>query len=373
MQKEIILSLLTTLYLAGEEVHSHTFIETTEGYLRAGYQSDSHQSDSAIGGKLHLDTSGWQGVHAGVSFYTTHAIAQQHDGAGVPLFGSDNRGYDILGEAYLHGVWGGTTLTIGRQEIDTPFADTDDIGMVPNTFEAGVATNTDLPDTTIVIAHLQKMAGVDAQTPEQFRQINGTKGVQALGLTYEGISDLALSGWYYRSRSLEIDTITYLEATYHTQGAHFGYTLGAQYAKATYRDSDDASIYGATASLAYGALTIGIAYNTSRDNIATNGWGGGPFFTSDEHLTIADAGVDGKMWTVMGDYDLSSLVAGVTMGLRYSTLKGNAHNDANEFDLTANYTITDRLGIDLHFSDIRDHHLVDGDRKNSRLFVNYHF
>ncbi len=49
-------------------------------------------------------------------------------------------------------------MTVGRQVIDTPFADSDDIGMMPNRFEAYTLRNSDLENTTLTVTHIVKMA-----------------------------------------------------------------------------------------------------------------------------------------------------------------------------------------------------------------------
>gem|GEM_PF-2491749 len=53
-----------------------------------------------------------------------------------------------------------------------PHADTDDIRMIPNTFQGGYATNSDLSDTILMVGYLSKWAGVDTSQPEDFTNIN---------------------------------------------------------------------------------------------------------------------------------------------------------------------------------------------------------
>ena len=204
--------LASTLYAGGAIVPQKTileskatykaeekgFIKRVDGYIRVGYQSDREDAtDLALGGKLHVETNSWNGISAGASVYTTNVIGS-NEGAGVPFFNANNNSYAILGEAYLLGDWGNTMLKIGRQEIDTPFLDTDDIGMIPNTYEAALLINRDFANTTITLAHIERMAGVDAEVdPEKFENVRDNDHVQLVGVEYAFSDNLALSGWYY--------------------------------------------------------------------------------------------------------------------------------------------------------------------------------
>ncbi len=362
-------------------VQDDAFIKTVNGYIRGGYQNsditgDGKYTDIALGGKLHIDTNAWNGISAGASFYTTNAL-EKHEGNGVPFFDANNDSYSILGEAYLQGQWGNTTLKIGRQEIDTPFADTDDIGMIPNTFEAGLLINKDIADTTIVLAQVQKMAGVDADKPSKFTKINGNNHVQVLGVTYEGIEGLALSGWYYNLKEYAVDKIGYIDANYEGSINGFTYGLGGQYASQNYSadGAQKASIYGANVSAGMESvgLTIGVAYNKSADNSATNGFGGGPFFTSAEHLTLAEAGINGEALMLTAEWDASVVGAnGLTLSAGKLTLEDANGVEGDELDIVASYAFNDDLSIDAIYSDIDDK--INGDKfKNTRVFVNYTF
>ena len=395
MNKIVTLSLLTaTVLMAGgdiapvepavevavPEVKEAAFFKTVDGYVRAGYQQDGDDnSDLALGGKLHVETNAWYGLSAGASFYTTHAIGD-NDGAGVPFFNSSNDSYDILGEAYMQAQFGNTTLKAGRQEIDTPYADTDDIGMIPNTFEAYVLTNTDLPGTTIIAALVQKMAGVDADVPEKFTTTGMDGGIPTVGIIYEGLENLALQGWYYNVQDSAGDRVfTYFDATYGTSMSSMAFEIAAQYATQDAFDGDvdgDSSIFGVTASIGLesAGISVAVAYNSTDGTAANNGFGGGPFFTSAEHLTLAETGADGDLLAFTAEWDASAAgLNGLTLGAGYFTLNDRNDAEATELDLTANYAFNDNFSVDVIYSDIEDDITGDGDFTNTRVFVNYTF
>ena len=358
---------------------NNSFLKSADGYVRAGYQADDNSDqDLALGGKLHIDTKSWNGISAGASFYTTNVIAHNNDGAGYPFFDSDNDSYSILGEAYLQAVYKNTILKVGRQEIDTPFADTDDIGMVPDTYRAAILINKDIPDTTLIAGYLDKWAGIDAPKPEKFTDINGDNGVWVVGSTYEGIKGLTLSAWYYSLPDDDIDGIFYIEVDYEGKAGGISYSTGIQYANQSHNNNtgDDTNIWGLTGSIGYNpmGLTATIAYNKSNDNAADNGFGGGPFFTSAEFETIAEAGKDGDVIMAGLEWDLSNIgFDGLTLDANYFAFEDYNDNDGNELDLSANYAFNDNLAIDLIYANVDNGDVSGNDFENTRVFVNYNF
>lgn len=259
-----------------------SFIKTVDGYIRAGYQTDGDDaSDLALGGKLHIERNSWNGISAGASFYTTNAIGS-NDGAGVPFFDANNDSYSILGEAYLLGQWGSTTLKIGRQEIDTPFLDTDDIGIVSNTYEALFIVYEDIENTLITFSHVERIAGVDAEVdPAKFQKVSNNDQVQLLGIEYVFSEHLALSGWYYHLKNDEVKSLVYSDLRYTGTFQNIEYEVGFQYAHRNLKGNanEDADIYGAMLGLSIeqAGIDLGVAYNTATNNDATNGFGGGRF------------------------------------------------------------------------------------------------
>ena len=224
-----------------------------DGYIRGTYQNhdiknDKVYKDDAIGGKLHFETDSMDGVSLGASLYASSSVINYDNRGLIALRGETHKSYSILGEAYLKSEFGKNVLTIGRQEIETPFAQIDDIGMIPNTFEAVTLINNEMEDTILFLGQIQKMSGVDAEVIDKFTKVNGSKKMQVLGLTYDGIADLALLGWYYRMSGAEVDNITYLEAMYEKEFGAYAYSLGLQYSKQGHNVGASTKVLGATLS-----------------------------------------------------------------------------------------------------------------------------
>ncbi len=351
----------------------------TEGYLRLGAQWHKHEkytSDIALGGRLGFETAPVEGISVGAAFYTAPGFGHR-DNLGVPFFGNDNQNYSLLGEAYLKGIWKDTSVRLGRQAIDTPFADSDDIGMVPNRFEAYTLTSTAVPNTTLMLSHITKWSGVDAPVVERFTSLNPGHGVQTLGAIYEGITDTTLSAWYYHAEDM-VDVL-YLEGDYSGSYALGGFAVGAQYARQDFSGNARADITGLSGEIGFDryGITLSTVWNRTDSTAgaaADNLWGGGPFFTSSEHLTLVEAGVNGK--ALMGGIVFDGSVvgaAGLTLSLNRLHIEGDGGIDADEVDTALHYEAAPNLTFDLIYSDATDHQNRDNSFKNTRFFANYRF
>lgn len=121
---------------------------------------------STLGLENNLVDATWTGAHA----------ARTGTGAGYAEV-DDNA---WMGELWLATTMGKTTAKVGRMELDTPLAFSEKWSIVPNTFDAAVLINQDIPDTTLVGAWVGKG--------------NGTNAVGALGLGTNNTSTLLGAG-----------------------------------------------------------------------------------------------------------------------------------------------------------------------------------
>lgn len=343
------------------------------GQIRFGYtnttDSDADGGEdnetAAIGARLGYVSPTWNGFSTGVTGIAFGALGNLDDDAAFldSDGGPNGSGYAIAHELWAQYEFANTAIKLGRQEIDTPFADTDDIGMVPNSFEGVVITNTSLPNTTIVGMHLNKAAGVDAGTPEKFTHITDTQdAVNALGVAYE-VDKWNAQLWQYDQDNTagNATDITYLEAGV---SPIENLELGLQYTTQDYAAGGKGKAWGASAAYSVSDFTLSTAYNkvSGANGVqgAVGGVGGGPFFTSAEQNTIDDtAGIRANMIGV--EY---SGIKNLTLAVnKFDFDKGSS----DELDLTASYQIKDNLTADLIYSDMGE----GGD--NTRFFINYDF
>ncbi len=345
----------------------------SDGMVRLGYQSHEADNDTqtefALGLKLHAETAPYYGLQAGATLFTS--LGNGKEGfEGIPFFDKNNENYALLGEAYLKGRFSDTTLVLGRQSFDTPFADSDDIGMVPNTFEALTLLNTSLKDTTIFLSQVEKWSGVDSESPGTFSELNGNDGMQILGITYDGVSKTTLSGWFYHLK--DTVKISYLEANYEEANNRFTYGAAIQYAYQDYDSGESSSIYGVAASFGVKkiGLTATIAYNKVNGIAADNFFGGGPFFTNGEHNTLREEGPDGEtiLYTLL--WDAAAIGAEGLNFIANIDAHTGKQNHAKEYDFGMSYEYSDSLNVSAIYSDVEN---GDLSFKNFRAFVNYCF
>jgi len=375
---------LTIISVMGLKASSLSLaLEKTEvnGYIRATYQShdvkdDKTYKDDALGGKIHFETGAFKTLSLGASAYASRAIFNDDNHGLVPLRGESHKSYALLGEAYLKSEFGKSMLKVGCQEIETPFAQVDDIGMVPNTFEAAIFENHDIADTTLFLGQIQRMAGVDAEVVDKFTKINGSNHMQVVGLSYEGVKDWTLSGWYYRLKKAEIESIGFLEADYEKVLDDTTFALGFQYGVQDYREQEDTKVYGAMMSATdnRSRLTLGTAYTKVGGNAVSSGFGGGPFYSNSEYLILDNAGREGKALWYGGEYDASHMgYKGLTVGLGKVTLTNEFNQEATETDLVLSYELDDAFEIHAIASALNGANVGEDEAKHLRIFANYNF
>ena len=158
---KILLILITFILLNNMSManlkHSHTEINATtiqvksirgilgnanpikhmRGQLRAGYitlKEENTDKTSAYGlaGHILFDSKKWYGFSVGTSAYTVLNPNKNTTEINTDYFDADNESFLLISEAYVHGQWDNTELKFGRQILDTPHADSDDIRLIPN-------------------------------------------------------------------------------------------------------------------------------------------------------------------------------------------------------------------------------------------------
>jgi len=143
-----------------------------------------------------------------------------------------------LGEAYMTYKAGKTIAKIGRQELDTPLAFTETWNAAPNTFEAAVLLNQDLPETTLVGAYVSRGNGAAGTTVgKSFLAYGNTGNTYAPGTATTGAGAYAAGvvttlipmttaqAWYYDV--IDVANAFWLQAD---AKLPYGLGLGLQYA-----------------------------------------------------------------------------------------------------------------------------------------------
>lgn len=379
---------------------------TPSGQFRLGYiwhdpDEDGSQStyDLALGGQLKFETAPLHGLSLGAAFYTSHSLARPDAEDFDDELSSPDQHYDLLAEAYIDGSWQDFNLRIGRQLIDTPFADSDDIRMTPHTFEAAVA-GYGYHDFSVVGGYLSTWQGVDAgyhDGADFDDMVPGSDGTWMLGGTYG--SDLFEAGlWYYGVS--DVVNVFYADIIAPIAlGDNVTLALGAQATVQNDRTNDETfmeigarvegDLYGAFAELSAMGITVGIAYNHASVDIGDalfGGWGGGPYFTNIDTLVANEfaIGQDANSYTLSLGYDFSEVgVAGLSIGYTFGHYEGGtdpadstADAEVDEHDFYLEYGITEAWSVDAVYvvSDDKEHDAAtEWDYDRAQVRVNFTF
>ncbi len=374
--KKIALELYLAVLVVSQGQSEELSLGKIDGNVRLGYQygkiADASWDEASVGGYLHYDSTSWKGLSVGAGLHTTQGNGTADDvdlGYNERFFDADNDNYTLLSELYLRGVFGNTEAVVGRQELDTPFADSNDVGMVPNRFEAASVTNKDIADTTITLGYIRSIAGGGAEDPKDFIKLNGNDGIYMSGVNYDGIKNLALQGWYYYGDNLT--KIGFVEVIYSGELGSLGYEAGVQYANQRYNESSN-DVYGAMIAMEESKTGLGamVGYNETNGISADNLFGGGPFFTNLEHGTIADAGDDGKAFKIGGRFDAKTIgLDGLVLSVEHLWLDKKDGLDGKNMGYIAEYSYSDDITLRAYYNDIREEQRI----KNLRVFADYSF
>lgn len=302
---------------------------------------------STLGLENNLVSQTWTGAHGvtagnGSSFAEVVGGAQVNDAA-------------WLGELWMAATLGKTTAKLGRMELDTPLAFTEKWSVVPNTFEAAVLINQDIPDTTLVGAWVGKgnggrnVFGVDTNTvpasvvsadqignpgvigayvgndlgvvgPKGTFNTFGLDGAYAVAAVNNSFKPLTVQGWYYNV--LNVADAFWLQGDLKCKLVP-GLIAGAQYAEMSPKGTllnafptlKDSSAYaGKLGYEGIEGLVVSGAYSKadkdgalSIQNVATAS-GQSKLYT-EAYWAYGYVGAAGaESWTVAAEYDVKDVV-----------------------------------------------------------------
>jgi len=377
----------------------YDLMEHTKGQLKTGYITFSENGTSrtsayALGGHYHFNTKRWNGLMIGAEVYTVLNLGVDQDPLNLngDFFDENGKSFILLSQVYLDAKWGNTVIKLGRQTLDTPHADSDDIRMMPNYFEAYTITNTDIDDLTLTAGLIKKMAGWEnGGNSAKFINVNETlgttedmDGIYYASASYEGIKNLSLSLWYYNYN--DIANVIYAEAGYsYTFAKEATLTVGLQYDSsketgAALLGKQDANTFGVSMELASEEIGIHIlaAYNQdSGDTGAMDlSMGGGAFFTSMEDQTLDAIAAPGKAWMIGTGFHFEAIgIKGLNAGIAYGSFKADNDSlyESNEIDIVIDYSFNDEFSIVAAYASIDFKMTGTEDYDQFRMIANYNF
>ena len=179
-----------------------------------------------------------------------------------------------VSEAWMAASMGKTTAKIGRQQLDTPMAFSEEWSIASNTFDAAVLLNQDIPDTTLVGAWVGKGNGAagsvvnaptDADSDAYATFANS--GAYVAAVINNSWKPLTAQAWYY-------DVVNAAQATWLQADLEMsGITFGAQYAmvgtSGALDGADDSSAFAAK--LGYANEKMGLSASVAYSQTDTKG------------------------------------------------------------------------------------------------------
>jgi len=372
---------------------SHMFRDgQVTGQIRSMYSEIQYKGAqdiyaTALGGFLKYELAEYKGFSGAVEFVTSQNI-NFLSGDGVKYndeLASFDGDYTQMSELYINYAYENFAFRGGRQTIDTPLADSDDIRMVSNSFEAYIASY-ELDKITFEGGYLVAWQGYDAGLETPWAK-TGKDGTYLAGIIYSD-ENLDASVWYYNING-EIDDATANNSYYGDLIGHYHITkdlflhAGIQYLKQDELDQSGvaSSIYGATAELVVYGLGLNIAYNKADKKSAKgsfSGFGGGTLFTNMDSMILDVIAVD---------RDADAVVTGISYELgdfNFLYAYGDFNGDADSSGVSE-HIVEQNLGVAYEHnqvtlgaiytknSDKKNTNSNDGDWDNLRVLIAYNF
>ncbi|SFP79239.1 OprD family outer membrane porin [Hydrogenimonas thermophila] len=379
---------ITTIrnYIGDVQPLEHTKAQIRFGFLNLNMADESLNDTKsfAIGGHLHLGSKRWHGVKVSFESYAVKdlTLLYNSDDTNRDFFDSQGNGFITLSQAFIDGKFKNTTIKLGRQMINTPHLDSDDIRMMPNYFQAFVIKNSDFKNLELTVAKVDKMAGwengLDSSKFIDIEKVAGSDknsdGLYMLSAVYNGIEDFNFQAWYYYLRDLY--DIIYLEIVKEFKVNQATFTLGLQYDRSNGIGSMllgdiGSSTYGITLHTHYSGLQLLFAYNKDLGKTGAIGsFGGGPFFTSLEDQTIDAIGEKGDAWIIGCEYNFKNFKLSTIYGSFQA--KNKEIYNVTETDFISEYEISNRFSVTLAYAMINDKNLNNG-YNQLRFIMNYNF
>tara|TARA_B110000114_G_scaffold24540_1_gene24114 strand:- start:769 stop:1971 length:1203 start_codon:yes stop_codon:yes gene_type:complete len=237
------------------------------------YDVKTDESALSVGGALRVNTGSINGFNLGLGFYAAQDLGtNSSDAAKVnKRLGSE---LEVLGEAYVNYTAGDTSVTVGRQKLNTPFANSGDAFIIPFSFEGTSIVYKGISNVILEVDYINSIKNrnsstftdVGAWTANRFSaESSDSDSTIILGGTYTKDA-LKVGAWYY-----DFDNMfnsTYLQANYALSAV--GSTkpfVAVQYG--TQGESGDeilgeikSSLLGIRAGIGFAQSKLTLAYNT---------------------------------------------------------------------------------------------------------------
>lgn len=349
------------------------------GKLRLAYINSAHKisntskevkNATTFGGEFGFNTAAYYNFSFHVSAYVSQGISilnPSQDSVNEDFFDANGNSFVYIGEVSLDYNSDFFQTRLGRVRVDTPYANSDDIRIASNTFEGAWANIDYTSKLKTQLLYFNKWAGYDSQNEDVLESQNEFKnlvnddsfGMLGASLTYEYARNSEVSFWYNYIDDMAAITYTEVVGIYfiNNEGFHIDYGIQASNIRELDNSNVDGNVLGAMAIMHYKGAFLGGAYNISYSDegkYVTNGFGGGPYYTSLDEATISaiseGATTSGKpasnnnaaAFRIGGGYEFENIgLDGLVLELVYGELY-NDNGKIEEKDAILTYEVGDR-------------------------------
>lgn len=335
------------------------------GELRAWYMDrDKDKANSSAdifitGMQLRYNTGTFYGFSLGLTTQTSAAPFATSTAKAV--FGTGGSNDDIYGsgtqlsEAYVNYTIGKTTAKVGRQFIKTPVIGSSTSRPITQSFEGALVTNTDLPDTSVMIGAITKYQDRTdgAGNVSNFNELNNdhdfaytamvvNKSIPNVELTFQYLTFGDDSKGSSATNRIQGYEDYYFEAEYTNKYNNFDYGIAGNFLYTDWKHYDIATMSGIKLSLGYENFKTYFAYSAISDDNGNKGvkagLGGGaqPNYVKGKQVRVGTYSSDTSGFSVDANYNFKEI--GLTTGARYTQL------DVASVPANNSQTITDIYG-----------------------------
>jgi hypothetical protein len=334
---------------------------------------------TALGGILKYELAEFQGFNAGVAFYTSQDLnfaTGDGDKHNNELSSSDGS-YTELSEAYINYRYDAFNFRGGRQTLDTPLADSDDVRMIQNTFEAYMASY-NYAGIEMLGGYIYSWEGIDQDLDDGWAKI-ADDGVYLIGAQYSEIFEATA---YYYNFTKRFNAFYIDAGIEYPLNQDFTIHALAQYLNESELNNSniDASIYGGLVEFVAYGIGFNIAYNKAdKSKESFSGTGGGKLFTSMDTMILDNIAIN---------RDAYAVVSGISYGYKnfnflyaYGSFQGdadaaNVKENIVEQDIGFEYKLNEEFLVAAIYvmSEDKENTLkTDYDFNRAQVMLNYNF
>jgi hypothetical protein len=258
---------------------------------------------TSFGGEFGFNTAELNGFQAHFTAYVSQSldfINPDKNDLNEDFFAKDLDSFAYIAEASINYNNDFFQTKIGRVRVETPFANSDDIRMAPNTFEGAWANIDYTKNLKTQLFYFNRWAGYDSQDEgagvyqNEFKDLvsSDSFGIAGASITYEYAKNSEATFWYNHIDKQAAIAYAEIIGIYFIDGddVHLDYGFQATNINELDNSNIDGNVFGAMSIFHYNGVFFGGAYNialSDKDKYVTNGFGGGPYYTSLDEATIS--------------------------------------------------------------------------------------